>query len=199
MGDQLVDTILTKDAGHLDTGIFGTRYLMDALAGIGRTDVAMKVLDQRSYPGFGYEIAKGATTSWEEWTYFSSMESHDHAMFAGINASFYTQLGGIQPTGPGYSTVTIAPQIPPGLHHAAASIATVRGRIASSWTNDDDRTILDVTVPVGSTATVHVPHLGRTHVGVQATSGARPQHGGHDETVYTVGSGRWRFTVTGHH
>ncbi|MFJ2891089.1 family 78 glycoside hydrolase catalytic domain [Streptomyces sp. NPDC087305] len=199
VGDHLVDTILTKDAGHLDTGIFGTRYLMDALAGIGRTDVAMKVLDQRSYPGFGYEIAKGATTSWEEWTYFSSMESHDHAMFAGINASFYTQLGGIQPTGPGYSTVTIAPQIPPGLHHAAASIATVRGRIASSWTNDDDRTILDVTVPVGSTATVHVPHLGRTHVGVQATSGARPQHGGHDETVYTVGSGQWRFTVTGHH
>ncbi|MER6205841.1 family 78 glycoside hydrolase catalytic domain [Streptomyces sp. NPDC001642] len=199
VGDQLVDTILTKDAGHLDTGIFGTRYLMDALAGIGRTDVAMKVLDQRSYPGFGYEIAKGATTSWEEWTYFSSMESHDHAMFAGISASFYTQLGGIQPTGPGYRTVTIAPQIPTGLHHAAASIATVRGRVASSWTNDDDRTVLDVTVPVGSTATVHVPHLGRTHVEVQATSGARPQHGGQDETVYTVGSGQWRFTVTGHH
>lgn len=199
VGDQLVDTILTKDAGHLDTGIFGTRYLMDALAGIGRTDVAMKVLDQRSYPGFGYEIAKGATTSWEEWTYFSSMESHDHAMFAGINASFYTQLGGIQPTGPGYRTVTIAPQIPTGLHHAAASIATVRGRVASSWTNDDDRTVLDVNVPVGSTATVHVPHLGRTHVEVHATSGARPQHGGHDETVYTVGSGQWRFTVTGHH
>lgn len=199
VGAQFVNTILTKDAGHLDTGIFGTRYLMDALAGIGRTDVAMKVLDQRSYPGFGYEIAKGATTPWEEWTYASSMESHDHAMFAGINASFYTQLGGIQPTGPGYSTVTIDPQIPTGLHHAAASIATVRGRIASSWTNDGDHITLDVTVPVGSTATVHVPHLGQTHLRVQATSGARPAHSGADETVYTVGSGQWKFTVTGHH
>ncbi|WUS04319.1 glycoside hydrolase family 78 protein [Streptomyces sp. NBC_01261] len=199
VGAQFVNTILTKDAGHLDTGIFGTRYLMDALAGIGRTDVAMKVLDKRSYPGFGYEIAKGATTPWEEWTYASSMESHDHAMFAGINASFYTQLGGIQPTGPGYSTVTIDPQIPTGLHHAAASIATVRGRIASSWTNDGDHITLDVTVPVGSTATVHVPHLGQTHVRVQATSGARPAHSGADETVYTVGSGQWKFTVTGHH
>ncbi|MER6442712.1 family 78 glycoside hydrolase catalytic domain [Streptomyces sp. NPDC001185] len=200
VGDQLVNTILTKDAGHLDTGIFGTRYLMDALAAIGRTDVAMKVLDQRSYPGFGYEIAKGATTSWEEWTYASSMESHDHAMFAGINVSFYTQLGGIQPTGPGYSTVTIAPQIPPGMHHATTSIATVRGRIATSWTNTDGRITLDVTVPVGSTATIHVPHLGQSHVDVRATSGALPQNSSsYDETVYTVGSGHWKFSVTGHH
>ena len=36
--------ILNTDGGHLDTGIFGTRYLMDALASIGRTDVAMTVL-----------------------------------------------------------------------------------------------------------------------------------------------------------
>ncbi|MEU9379975.1 family 78 glycoside hydrolase catalytic domain [Streptomyces sp. NPDC048279] len=198
VGAQLVNTILTKDAGHLDTGIFGTRYLMDALAVIGRTDVAMTVLGQRTYPGFGYEITKGATTSWEEWTYASSMESHDHAMFAGINASFYTQLGGIQPTGPGYSTVAIDPQIPPGLRHAAASIETVRGRVASSWTSDGDSTTLDVTIPVGSTATVHVPHLGQPLVTVRATSGARPQNSGDDETVYRVGSGHWKFTVTGH-
>lgn len=114
VGARLVDTILTANGGHLDTGIFGTRYLMDALASIGRTDVAMTVLNQTTYPGFGFEIGKGATTDWEEWTYASSMESHDHAMFAGINASLYTQLGGIQPTGPGYSAVSIAPQVPAG-------------------------------------------------------------------------------------
>ncbi|MEU1274014.1 family 78 glycoside hydrolase catalytic domain [Streptomyces sp. NPDC005799] len=199
VGAQLVNAILTKDGGHLDTGIFGTRYLMDALAGIGRIDVAMKLLDQRSYPGFGYEITKGATSSWEQWTYASNMETHDHAMFAGINASFYTQLGGIQPTGPGYRTITIAPQIPPGLHHAAASIATVRGKVATSWTNTGGGLTLDVTVPIGSTATVHVPHLGQAHVGVRATSGAQPQHSDGDESLYTVGSGHWEFTVTAHH
>ncbi|WUV83908.1 family 78 glycoside hydrolase catalytic domain [Streptomyces sp. NBC_01476] len=198
VGAQLVDTILIKDGGHLDTGIFGTRYLMDALAGIGRIDVAMKVLDSRSYPGFGYEIGQGATSSWEEWTYASSMETHDHAMFAGINASFSTQLGGIQPTGPGYRTMTVDPRIPPGLHHVAASIATVRGTVATSWTNTGSRFTLDVTVPVGSSATVHVPHAGLRHVDVRATSGARRQHGGGDESVFTVGSGHWEFTVTGH-
>jgi alpha-L-rhamnosidase len=35
-------------------------------------------------------------------------------MFTGINASLYTRLGGIEPTGPGYETLTIAPKVPAG-------------------------------------------------------------------------------------
>ncbi|MBS2531397.1 family 78 glycoside hydrolase catalytic domain [Catenulispora sp. NF23] len=66
VGAGLVDTIVTGNAGHLDTGIFGTRYLMDALADIGRTDLAMTVLDQTTYPGYGFEIRQGGTTDWEE-------------------------------------------------------------------------------------------------------------------------------------
>lgn len=77
VGDKLVSTILDTDNGHLDTGIFGTRYLVDALASIGRIDVAMNALDQTSSPGFGYEIGHGATTDWEQWTYRSNVESGD--------------------------------------------------------------------------------------------------------------------------
>lgn len=101
---RLVDTILTADGGHLDTGIFGTRYLPDALARAGRIDVAARILSATTYPGFGYQISRGATTPWEQWTYESNMETHDHAMFAGINATFYTRLAGIQPASPGYAS-----------------------------------------------------------------------------------------------
>ena len=90
------------DGGHLDTGIFGTRYIVDALASIGRIDVATGVLGQESYPGFGFELAHGATTPWEQWTYAAGMLTHDHAMFGGINTSLYTQLAGITPSSPGY-------------------------------------------------------------------------------------------------
>lgn len=172
VGDQLVATILTKDNGHLDTGIFGTRYLVDALAKIGRIDVAMTILNQRTYPGFGFEIAHGATTSWEQWLYSSAMETHDHAMFAGINASLYTELGGIKATSPSYRTVSIAPQIPPQLGTVSASIETVRGKVASRWTQTADEIRLAVTIPVGTTATVLL--------------------GG---TSHTVGSGHWTFKV----
>ncbi|MFF7158431.1 family 78 glycoside hydrolase catalytic domain [Streptomyces sp. NPDC008139] len=197
VGRQLVATITEKDGGHLDTGIFGTRYLMDALAAIDRIDVAMTVLDQRTYPGFGYEIGQGATSSWEQWTYYSNMETHDHAMFAGVNASLYTRLAGIEPTGPAYRTVTVAPRIPAGMRHAAASIATPLGTVASSWTVANGRTTLDVTVPVGSTATVHVPLPDARHPRVEATHGARLLHSDDGEAVYTIGSGHWRFTAAG--
>ena len=195
VGDRLVDTILNTGNGHLDTGIFGTRYLMDALTHIGRIDVAMTVLDQKTYPGFGYEISQGATTDWEEWTYRSSMESHDHAMFAGINASLYTQLGGITPTGPGYETLTIAPKVPAGLHHVSASLETARGKVASSWTKDRHTFELDVTIPVNATATLSVPLFGHGKNSVTAAHSAALQHVEAGTAIYAVGSGHWHFTT----
>jgi len=191
---RLVETILDDNAGHLDTGIFGTRYLVDALARTGRIDVAMTILDQTSYPGFGFEIGRGATTPWEEWTYFSSMETHDHAMFSGINASLYTQLAGILPTSPGYRTVTIAPQVPGALSHVEATIDTVRGPVASAWTTAGSQLSLEVTVPVGTTATVRVPSFGSAGASVTPSDGAVVTGATGTETTYVIGSGGWHFT-----
>lgn len=188
VGDQLVATILGKDNGHLDTGIFGTRYLVDALARIGRIDVAMTMLHQQTYPGFGFEIAHGATTSWEQWLYTSGMETHDHAMFAGINASLYTVLGGIKLTSPAYRTVTIAPQIPSSVDHVSTSIDTVRGLIASSWRKTRDGLELTVTIPVNTTATVVVPAGPGAHIHTSA------HHVG--GSTYSVGSGHWTFQMS---
>jgi alpha-L-rhamnosidase len=193
VGDQLVNTILTTDTGHLDTGIFGTRFLMDALARIGRVDVAMTVLDQKTYPGFGYEISQGATSNWEQWTYASNMESHDHAMFSGINASLYTVLGGITPASAGYATIDIAPQVPAGLTHACASLDTVRGTVRSCWTHSAHSFDLTITVPANASATVTVPRFGRA--GIHADRGATPVRAQNGAAVYSVGSGTWHFST----
>ncbi|GLY50323.1 rhamnosidase [Lentzea sp. NBRC 102530] len=193
VGARLADTVLGKDGGHLDTGIFGTRYLVDALAEAGRIDVAATVLGQRSYPGFGYQISRGATTPWEQWTYESGMETHDHAMFAGVNATFYTRLGGITPASPGYAEIGIAPQVPPGLSRVSTSIDTVRGTVGSAWTNHPCRFELTATVPVNATATVVVPLFGRERV--RATAGATALAKEGDAQPFSVGSGTWRFTV----
>jgi alpha-L-rhamnosidase len=174
VGNQLVERILGADDGHLDTGIFGTRYLLDALAAIGRVDVALTVLGQTTYPGFGFQIAHGATTTWEQWSYRAGMQTHDHAMFAGINASLYTVLAGIRPTSAGYRTVTIAPQLPDALTHVTASIDTVRGRITSTWTRTDNGLVLTVDIPVNVTATIAIP------------TPLQP-------TTHTVTAGHWTF------
>jgi alpha-L-rhamnosidase len=188
VGDRLVQNILVDNGGHLDTGIFGTRYIVDALAAVGRIDVAMTVLGKTTYPSFGFELAHGATTPWEEWTYYSGMETHDHAMFAGVNASLYTRLAGITPASPGYRDVRIDPQVPPGLAHVSASQDTVRGTVAAEWWQTDTFR-LDVRVPANVAATVHVPH--RAGQQVLAPEGA--QRVGED--LYRVAGGTWSFST----
>ena len=139
VGANLVRTVMEKDGGHLDTGIFGTRYLVDALVKAGRPDVALTVLQQRTYPGYGYQIGLGATTAWEEWTYSSAMHTYDHAMMAGINASFITEFGGIEPIAPAYERVRIKPAVPSGTqpcrggcrHSAGHGVLVLVGR---GWT-----------------------------------------------------------------
>lgn len=194
VGTQLARTIVGHDAGHLDTGIFGTRYLVDALARIDRVDLAMTMLHQRTYPGFGFQLAHGATTTWEQWLYSSSMETHDHAMFAGVNTSLYTVLAGIRPTRPGYREIAVEPAVPASLDHVSASQETVRGRVASSWRKAGGTLRLTVTIPANSRAVVRVP-LAEKGDRVQAPTGAR-RTGTADRAVsYRVGSGTWTFTV----
>ena len=62
----LVADIQAK-ADHLDTGIVGTKYLFETLARGGRADVALAVMSNPTYPGFGYWIGQGATSLWETW------------------------------------------------------------------------------------------------------------------------------------
>ncbi|MBD3005363.1 family 78 glycoside hydrolase catalytic domain [Streptomyces sp. 5-10] len=197
VGDQLARTIVEHDGGHLDTGIFGTRYLVDALACTGRIDLAMTMLHQHTYPGFGFQLANGATTTWEQWLYRSSMETHDHAMFAGINASFYTVLAGIRPTEPGYRDIAVEPRIPDSLDQVSAAQETVRGRVASSWKKTRGTLRLTVTIPANSRAVVRVP-LTDEDIRVQAPTEARKTQVTDQAVSYRVGSGTWTFTVQAH-
>lgn len=157
VGAELVRTVLEDNDGHLDTGIFGTRYLVDALVEAGRPDVALTVLRQETYPGFGFQIGLGATTTWEEWMYRSGMHTYDHAMFSGIDASFYTAFAGIQPAAPGYERIRIKPAVPAGLDDVAAAVETVRGQVRSAWRVTGRVLHLDVSIPVNATAEVWVP------------------------------------------
>lgn len=210
VSEGLVNRILGPDEGHLNTGIFGTRFLVDALDAAGRPDVALTMLDQATYPGFGYELGfgsqiglpagHGATTDWEEWTYRSGMESHDHAMFGGIDASFLTKFAGIETTGAGYSTIRVAPILPGELEHAGASIDTVRGAVSSSWQRAGETLSLDVTVPGNSTAEVAVP----IQAGDEVHESGQPAAAAPGVTflreegttaIYEVGSGSYRFTA----
>lgn len=166
---------------RLDTGIYGTRYLMDVLADHGHIDLAMELLTQPEYPGFGFQIAQGATTLWEQWNEKGGMHSHDHAMFGGIGASFYTRLGGIEPLSPGYESIRIRPRVPSRLEWVNARLKTTKGEIVSDWRREGDAIRLEVVIPEGAKAVIVLPEPG---------TGAAMVHG-----ERFVGPGRHAFVV----
>ncbi|GAB3120572.1 family 78 glycoside hydrolase catalytic domain [Glaciibacter psychrotolerans] len=192
VADYFIDRVERVNDGHLDTGIFGTRYLIDALTLVGRSDLAYGTMTQTTYPSFGYQILEhDATTAWEGWTLRSGMQTYDHAMFIGPNSSFLTEFGGIRSTTAGYETLTIDPQIPAGLQSATARMETVRGLVSSSWEQSDSDLRLAVTVPVNSRATVVVPVKADEVVATPA--GAEQLSVSASEYTFAVGSGDYEF------
>lgn len=144
---------------HLDTGILGTRYLLDVLTENGRGQAAFRIATQTSYPGWGYMIKEGATTLWERWEKLTGggMNSQNHIMFGSIGAWFYAALAGIRCLEPGWKRLGIKPLVPDGLRSVRAEIMTIRGRVRSEWTREGRLFRLRVEIPVGAKAEILLP------------------------------------------
>jgi alpha-L-rhamnosidase len=168
----LIENINVKRQGRLATGIMGTKHMLDQLSREGRADVAYAIVNRRDFPGWGWMLENGATTLWEHWEFSDNTFSHSHPMFGSVSQWFYNWLGGIQPApdAKGFDSIIIRPQPVPGLDWVRASHRTVRGNIVSNWRREKDRIVLDVEIPVGSSALVYLP----AERAEQITEGGRP-------------------------
>lgn len=155
----LVDDIRHKHQGHLSTGIFGTKFMLDVLSNNGRADVAYGVVNQPDFPGWGWMLEKGATTLWENWAGSDNTYSNNHPMFGSVSQWFFNGPGGIRPAGDavGFDKIIIAPKIVGDLRWAQASYPSVRGRVSCAWKMSGGQFHMGVVIPVGARATVLVP------------------------------------------
>ena len=153
--DALKRDIADND-GHLDTGIFGTQFFFEILAEYGMNDLAYEAMNKRTQPSYGWWIEQGATTTWERW---DGGGSRNHPMFGGGIVWFYRKLAGMNadPENPGYRNVIFRPQPAGDLKYASYSNLTSYGTAGIRWEKKDNNFIMEVNVPVGSTATVYVP------------------------------------------
>jgi alpha-L-rhamnosidase len=106
-------------------------------------------------------IKEGATTLWERWEYLagSGMNSHNHAMLGSVDAWFYRAVAGLSPLEPGWEKIRVAPRLVRELTSAEAILRTPRGMARSAWSRDDRAFHLEVLVPVGAKASIHLPLL----------------------------------------
>ena len=161
---ELRDTVLKKleygirvnHKDHLDTGMLGTYFLLNYLSQIGRDDLAFAIVNQRTYPGWGYMLEQGATTWWEQW---NGYYSHIHSCFTSLDGWFYQGLAGIRPdpARPGFKRIIIKPAIVGDLTWVKAHFDSPYGRIVSNWRRDGRRLTMDIAIPANTTATLYVP------------------------------------------
>ena len=158
--DSLFKALKTGPSGHFTTGIFGTKYILEALSATENVNTVYDIVDSRNYPGWGYMIDRGATTIWETWKESDNIYSNCHPMFGSVSEWLYRWLAGIRPDPeyPGFERFTIAPALPAGLDHVNCTYHSPYGEIVSNWKNDGNgNTVYEITIPVGSNATVNLP------------------------------------------
>jgi alpha-L-rhamnosidase len=161
---QAIANGLTADViakgNHLATGANGSKYILPILTQYGQADLAYKVATNPTAPGWGQLFLQcGATTMWESWENASctSARSRDHAFMGTVDDWLFAGVAGIQPTSPGFRTVSIKPNPVGDLTSASGHETTPLGRVSSDWTRSGTSLALTVQVPVGSQASVCVP------------------------------------------
>ena len=205
---------IRRNGGHLDTGIYGTQFLLEVLCDNGMNDLAYGIMTKRTFPSFGHWVEQGATTMWEQW---DGGNSHCHPMFGACLTWLYRRVAGMEsdPERPGYRHIVFRPRPVGDLTWARYAQLTSRGEASVRWARTAGGFMLEADIPAGSTATVWVPlgdgqtradvrlshPAGVSFVRVDETAEVRPGNGGisgarfHRYAVYEVkGSGRYRFT-----
>jgi alpha-L-rhamnosidase len=208
--ESLVESVVRLQDFHVDTGILGTRYILDVLTDNGQAEAAFRMASHKSYPGWGYMLAEGATTLWERWEKLTghAMNSQNHIMLGSVDAWFYRVIAGLAPLLPGWKAARVRPHVLGDLTFAEARLETVSGKFRSAWEKTADSFSLEVAIPVGATGEVHVPLLwhgarifesgkllwwpGRTvepipEVALSGDDGKR--------AVFKTGSGTYRFEL----
>ena len=153
--DSLLKAVAKAPSGHFTTGIFGTKYILEALSMTGHTDEVYKIVNSTAYPGWGFMIERGATTIWETWKESENTYSNCHPMFGSVSEWYYRWLAGIRPQEGdfGFKKFLLAPVFVEGLNSVKAVYHAPGGDIKVEWQSSQDRNVeLKISVPPGTSA-----------------------------------------------
>lgn len=154
---------LKERGNYLATGFVGTPLLCPALSEYGRSDLAYTLLLNENYPGWLYEVKKGATTIWERWNSVledgsmnpKGMNSLNHYAYGSIVGWIYRYAAGIQPLEdhPGFKRIRFAPNADQRLGNLEAVFQSVSGRYTVKWHfNEQNYVCCQLSIPFDANA-----------------------------------------------
>lgn len=199
--ESLVGDIRSR-GNALTAGDIGYRYVLRALEAAGRADVIYDMNSRYDVPGYGWQLAHGATALTESWQAYGFV-SNNHFMLGHLMEWFFSGLGGIRQTesSVAFEHILIDPQLVGDITSARTAYESAYGRIVCEWELKDGCYTLHVVVPANTVAEVMLP----TDETDKVTEYGRPLEEGGAMSVehasgrlrVTVGSGDYKFKVTG--
>ncbi|EIP99815.1 alpha-L-rhamnosidase [Opitutaceae bacterium TAV1] len=165
-----LERCFARRGDRLSTGFVGTPLLGPVLSAVGRADLACTLLFNEAYPSWLFTVKNGATTMWERWNSWTpdkgfgevGMNSFNHYAYGAIGEWLYSTVAGIalDPGVAAYREFRLQPHLDDRLAHAAATLESPWGRIASAWKRaaGGGRTLRwEVEIPANTRATALPP------------------------------------------
>ncbi|MFT4095081.1 MAG: family 78 glycoside hydrolase catalytic domain [Niabella sp.] len=174
--DNLVADIQHR-GNALTAGDIGYRYVLKALEDAGRSDVIFAMNNRSDVPGYGYQLAQGATALTESWQAYPNV-SNNHFMLGHLMEWFYAGLCGIKQAAGSvaFSDIEICPQPVGDIKEARADYRSINGLISVAWKRSNEQFELKVVIPPNTKAIVHFPNE-------------------YKKAPVNIGSGAYTFTV----
>ncbi len=164
---KLSSAIVEKRPFKLTTGFLSTLPALMALSNSNGAELASRIVRDRSFPGWGWQLDQGATTLWERWDGYSkergfqdpSMNSLNHCAFGSVGEWMMRCVAGIEPDpqAPGYARFIVHPRCGVQIPTGGGRYHSIRGVIDTQWTLQGERFTLNLTVPPNTSATVILP------------------------------------------
>jgi len=149
---------LENDGYALTAGDIGFHFLVEALSEPRYSGLLYKMINREDVPGYGFQLAKGATALTESWPALEEV-SNNHLMLGHLMEWFYTGVLGIidAPDAVASDKIVIRPTPVGDLNSAEGHFNSPRGTIRVAWKLIDNEFEMTCTVPDHTSATIVVP------------------------------------------
>ncbi|WP_184543186.1 family 78 glycoside hydrolase catalytic domain [Mucilaginibacter sp. FT3.2] len=142
----------------ITAGDIGYRYLLRVLDDAGRSDVIFDMNNRSDVPGYGYQLAQGATALTESWQ-GNRISSNNHFMLGHLMEWFYSGLGGIRSdtVSTGFRQIIIRPEPVGDVNHVKVTYQSPYGNISNEWKKIGGIFFMNTIIPVNTTAVIYLP------------------------------------------
>ncbi|MDR2425295.1 MAG: glycoside hydrolase family 78 protein [Prevotellaceae bacterium] len=179
-------------------GDIGFRYFLRVLESEGASETIFTINSRDDVPGYGFQLAKGATSLTESWAALRFV-SNNHCMLGHLMEWFYSGLAGIRQAehSTAFRETIIHPNPVGNITSASATYQTPYGKILSEWEKDADSFRLHVEIPANTSALVYFPvddlsKLTENGTPFKTTTITDAQ----GRRAIKIGSGVYRFGIT---